>query len=155
MFVFLFDSLGWLLARQEAAYRRLDPTKAALVCSHWMKEHKILSGFKELTSKISVKMRGSSFFFTLLVGCWLLACQEAAYRRLAPTKAALVCSHWKKEHKILSGFKEPASKILMKVHSPLFFSLFWLVIGPTYRRSSLTKVLCFLTASRYLVESTQ
>ena len=46
-FIFLFYSLGWLLARQEAAYRRLDPTKAALVCSHWIKEPKIVSGFKD------------------------------------------------------------------------------------------------------------
>ena len=66
-FFFLFYSLGWLLARQEAAYRRLDPTKAALVCSHWMKEHKILSGFKEPASKILVKVHGCSLFLSWLV----------------------------------------------------------------------------------------
>ena len=66
-FFFLFYSLGWLLARQEAAYRRLDPTKAALVCSHWMKEHKILSGFKEPASKILVKVHGRSLFLSWLV----------------------------------------------------------------------------------------
>ena len=42
-----------------------------------------------------------------------------------------------KEHKILSGFKEPASKILVKVHGRSLF-LSWLVVGP--KRGDLQKI---------------